>query len=265
MSLPITGSTRLKMTTIDFIIPVYNESKRLGTTFQALNSFVAPRGVKIAKVIFINDGSTDNTLQLLRRKKLKFAKKIVTYTQNQGKGYAVKRGFLAANSEYALFMDADMSTPLTELTKLLPFIKQGLPVVIGTRKNGHSTVTVHQPWIREHLGKVFTLMSQVMLNTWVTDFTCGFKAFSRPAYTTIAPLMAINRWGFDSEIIFLARIYGFTIQEKALTWANEPNSRVNLWKDVYRSFSELVQIRYNHLTGVYQPNRLSCAIQPNLA
>jgi len=256
------------MTNIDFIIPVYNESKRLKTTFQALNSFVAPKGAKIAKVIFVNDGSTDNTLKLLRSKALKFSKKIVTYTQNMGKGYAVKKGFLAATADYALFMDADMSTPLTELAKLMPFISQNQPVVIGTRKNGHSTVTVHQPWVREHLGKVFTLLSQIILNTWVTDFTCGFKAFSRPAYSVIAPRMAINRWGFDSEILFIARILGFPIQEKALTWANEPNSRVNLAKDIARSFSELLQIRLNHLSGKYSsipkasilPSRLRTAL-----
>ena len=161
---------------------------------------------------------------MLESAKIKFPKKIITYTHNQGKGSAIKLGFLNATADYALFMDADMSTPLTELSKLLPYIKEKIPVVIGTRKNGHSTVTVHQPWVREHLGKVFTFLSQLILNTWVTDFTCGFKAFSRPAYTTIAPVMAINRWGFDSEIIYLAKIFIVFVQKmrfsivKLLTW-----------------------------------------------
>ena len=163
-------------TTLDIIIPVYNESQRLKLTFQALNSFATPRGLKISKVIFVNDGSTDATLEVLESAKIKFPKKIITYTHNQGKGSAIKLGFLNATADYALFMDADMSTPLTELSKLLPYIKEKIPVVIGTRKNGHSTVTVHQPWVREHLGKVFTFLSQLILNTWVTDFTCGFKA-----------------------------------------------------------------------------------------
>ena len=240
------------MTTLDLIIPVYNESKRLKLTFQALNSFLPPRGIKINKIIFVNDGSTDNTLQKLKNSRLNFSKKILSYSHNQGKGAAIKLGFLNATADYALFLDADMSTPLTELTKFLPFIRQNIPIIIGTRKNGHSTVTVHQPWIREHLGRVFTLLSQIILNTWVTDFTCGFKVFSRPAYTTIAPLMTVNRWGFDSEVIFLGKIFNFPIQEKSLTWANNPNSRVNLSKDALRSLTELFQIRFNHLSGLYQ-------------
>lgn len=240
------------MTTFDLIIPVYNESPRLKLTFQALNSFTPPRGLRINQVIFVNDGSTDRTLQKIKNSHLKFKKRLISYSHNQGKGAAIKLGFLNSTADYALFFDADMSTPLTELSKFLPFIRQNIPVIIGTRKNGHSTVTIHQSWLREHLGKVFTLLSQIILNTWVTDFTCGFKAFSRPAYTTIAPLMTINRWGFDSEIIFLANIFNFPIQEKSLTWANNPASRVNLLKDIYRSFKELLQIRFNHFLGKYQ-------------
>lgn len=240
------------MKNLDIIIPVYNEALRLKITFQALNSFVPPRGIKINKIIFVNDGSSDNTLTKLKNIRLKFSKKIISYTHNQGKGNAIKLGFLNATADYALFVDADMSTPLTELVKFMPFIKQNIPVIIGTRKNGHSTVTVHQPWVREHLGRVFTLLSQLILNTWVTDFTCGFKVFSRPAYTTIAPLMAISRWGFDSEIIFLSKIFDFTIQEKSLTWADNRNSRVNLLPDIFLSFKELIQIRLNHSLGKYK-------------
>lgn len=241
------------MTTLDLIIPIYNESSRLKLTFQALNSFVPPRGIKINKVIFVNDGSTDSSLKKIKSARLKFSKKILSYSRNQGKGAAVKLGLLNARSDYALFLDADMSAPISELKKLLPFIRQNIPVIIGTRKNGHSTVTVHQPPFREHLGKVFTLLSQIILNTWVTDFTCGFKALSRPAYTTIAPLMAINRWGFDSEIIFLAKIFNFPIQEKSLAWADHPATKVKLSLDIFRSFGELLQIRFNHLSGAYQP------------
>jgi glycosyltransferase involved in cell wall biosynthesis len=240
------------MTTLDLIIPTYNESARLKLTFQALNSFVPPRGIRINKVIFINDGSTDNTLKKIRSAHLKFPKKILSYSRNQGKGTAIKLGFLNARSDYALFLDADMSTPLTELNKLTTYIRQNIPIIIGTRKNGHSTVTVHQPWIRKHLGKIFTLLSQIILNTWITDFTCGFKAFSRPAYTTIAPLMTINRWGFDSEIIFLAKTLNFPIQEKSLTWADNPATRVNLGLDGFRSLKELFQIRLNQISGRYQ-------------
>lgn len=239
-------------TTIDFIIPVYNESKRLNTTISALNSFASPKDLKINKVIFVNDGSKDNTLSLLKSAKIKFPKKIVTYPQNMGKGYAIKQGFLTAKSDYALFFDADMSTPLSEINKFMPFIKNNAPVILGTRKNGHSTVIKHQPWLRENLGKCFTLLSQIILNTKVTDFTCGFKAFSKPVYQIVGSQMTINRWGFDSEIIFLVSRLGFPIQEKAVVWTDEPNTKVNLLKDIYRSFSELLEIRVNYFKGAYQ-------------
>lgn len=242
------------MKTLDIIIPVFNESSRLKLTFQALNSFVPPRGIHVRKIIFINDGSTDDTLKKLKNCRLKYSKNIISYTHNQGKGAAIKLGFLNCQADFALFLDADMSTPLTEFKKFIPYIRQNIPVIIGTRKNGHSTVTVHQGWIREHLGKVFTLLSQIILNTWVTDFTCGFKLFSRPAYTTIAPIMRIKRWGFDSEIIFLAKIFNFTIQEKSLIWANHPATRVTLTKDILRSLMELISIRFNYLASVYQPS-----------
>ncbi|MFA5828635.1 MAG: glycosyltransferase [Candidatus Shapirobacteria bacterium] len=238
--------------TIDFIIPVYNESMRLSSTVSALNSFAAPKDLKVTKVIFINDGSTDKTLALLKSAKIKFPKKIVSYPKNMGKGFAIKQGFLAATSDYALFFDADMSTPLSEIKKFIPFISANTSVILGTRKNGHSTVIKHQPWLRENLGKCFTLLSRIILNTNVTDFTCGFKAFSKPAYQTIGRLMTIPRWGFDSEIIFLASRLNFSIAEKSVIWADEPNTKVHLLKDIFRSLSELLQIRVNYFKGVYQ-------------
>lgn len=240
------------MTTIDLIIPVFNEEKRLQKTFEALNSFAPQKGLKIQKVIFVNDGSTDNTLKLIKTTKIKFKKHVISYSQNQGKGYAVKQGLLAAQSDYALFFDADMSTPLTEIKKFLPYIKKGCPIIIGTRKNGHSTVIVHQPFVREHLGRIFTRLSQIILGTSVTDFTCGFKAFSKEAYSVIAPLMQINRWGYDSEIIFIAQKHQLPIQEKSVTWSDEPNTKVKLLKDVFRSLNELFQIRLNYLKGNYE-------------
>jgi len=235
------------MITINFIIPVYNEEKRLNICFRALDSFIPPKKIQISKVIFVNDGSTDNTLNILKNTKIKFPKKIISYSTNKGKGYAVKTGLLKSKSDYSLLFDADISTPLSEIKKFVPFFKKNIPVIIGTRKNSHSTVTIHQPFIRENMGKAFTLLSNIILNTSVTDFTCGFKALSYEAIKIIAPKMTINRWCYDSEILFLAKNNNLTIQEKPVTWANEKNTKVNLIKDSIRSFYELILIRINHL------------------
>ncbi len=150
------------MVTISFVIPLFNEEKRIGKLFEALTSVRIPRGLKLEKVIFVNDGSKDTTLQSLTsftKKGHTFETKIITYKENRGKGHAIKLGMLEASSDYTLFFDADISTPLSELTKFVPHIKKNIEVIVGTRKNGKSTVIVHQPKYREFLGKGFTLIT----------------------------------------------------------------------------------------------------------
>ncbi len=244
--------------TISFVIPVYNEEKRIIKTATALRNAVIPQSLKLEKIIFVNDGSTDATLELLYKFSNDIAEdtgvpvEIVTYEENKGKGYAIKTGMSYSNSDYTLFFDADMATPLTELNKFVPFINENIPVIIGTRKNGESTVIDHQPRIRELLGRAFTLLSQIMLNTWVTDFTCGFKAFSKEARIDIFGRAKINSWGYDSEILFLAKQLGYSMVEKSVLWSDDKNTKVKILKAIFTSFSELIRIRFYQLTGKYE-------------
>ena len=188
------------MKTISFVIPVYNEEKRINKTFSALKSFTQPEGLTLREVIFVDDGSTDITKSKIKNQKSKLEKilnakvKIISYKINKGKGYAVKQGMLSSNSDYTLFFDADMSTPLTELNKFIPFMNDNKDVIIGTRKNGKSTVVVHQPKIREFLGRGFTLITKKLLRLNVSDFTCGFKAFSKNSKNKISSTSSINTW-----------------------------------------------------------------------
>jgi dolichyl-phosphate beta-glucosyltransferase len=240
------------MKTLSFVIPVYNEEKRLQKTFSALNNFKAPEELKLQEVIFVDDGSIDSTKQSLEhaktmlKKTLKAKIKIISYSQNKGKGYAVKQGMLSANSDYTLFFDADMSTPLSELSKFIPYVRVNKDVIIGTRKNGQSTVLVHQPKFRELLGKSFTLITKFALRLNVTDFTCGFKLFSKEAKDRIFKQSTINTWGYDAEIIFLANKFGFPIQEKAVLWSNDKNTKVKLYKAIPQTFMELFLIIWRH-------------------
>lgn len=230
---------------VSIVIPSYNEAKRIGRAFSALSSFRAPKGMKIDEVILVNDGSTDQTLKLLKRFQSKYSTRVISYKKNMGKGYAVRKGMLASKSKYTLLIDADISTPLSQIDKFMPFMNADIDVIIGTRKNGHSTVTVHQPWIRENMGKVFTAISRQILGVKnITDFTCGFKMFKYEAKQAIFSRAKINRWGYDSEVIFLARKLGFYMVEKAVIWANQKNTKVNLLTDTFRSFAELLQIRF---------------------
>jgi dolichyl-phosphate beta-glucosyltransferase len=240
------------MNTLSLVIPVYNEEKRLPKTFKALKKGFGFRGIKLEAVIFVDDGSTDQTACLIKSEKERLEKalkakiKLISFKVNKGKGAAVRAGMLASRADYTLFFDADMATPLTEFKKFLPFIEKGVPVIIGTRKNGESTVQVPQPWYRRVLGKGFTYLTNIVLNTWVTDFTCGFKAFSREAKNEVFARAMIDRWGYDAEILFLARKLGLEIKEKAVLWYDDRESRVRLVKDLPRTLKELIQIRLNH-------------------
>lgn len=243
--------------TLSFVIPVYNEENRIQNALTSLRSFVVPENLELEKIIFVDDGSTDSTVAIINQAKTTLEKKtgaevvVVAYPVNRGKGYAVKQGMLESDSDYTLFFDADMSTPLTEIKKFLPFMRVGVDVIIGTRKNGESTVVVHQPRFRELMGRVFTLISQIVLNTWVTDFTCGFKAFSREAKNGVFSRSRIERWSYDAEILYIARKLGCSMLEKAVLWSDDKNTRVKLVNAVFTSAYDLLRMRINGLLGRY--------------
>lgn len=238
----------MKNISLSFVIPVFNEQERIDLTFKALASLSLPANISLKEVIFVNDGSGDKTVRLIEKSSLskKFDLKLITYSTNKGKGYALKQGMLKATGDYTLFFDADMSTPLTEIKKFVPFMKKGVPVIIGTRKNGHSTVTRHQPLYREVMGKAFTLITQVAISSEVTDFTCGFKVFSRKARTLIFQESLINRWGYDAEIMCLAKINSLKIREVPVIWANDERTKVKIIPAVSNTLIELAIIIYSH-------------------
>lgn len=245
------------MKNISIVIPAYNEEQRLQIVFEALIK-TWPKNYSLKEVIFVNDGSADNTERVLLSKqkklqhKLKVPVKLVSYPVNRGKGYAVKRGLLEASGEWVLLVDVDMSTPFVELNKFELKVKSGAKVIVGTRKNGHSTVVVPQPLYRQFMGKVFTYLTQFTLGMGVTDFTCGFKLINKVVYRDIAQYMSVERWGYDAEILYLAYKYGFDVIEVPVAWYNDQRTKVNLIKDVARSFVDLLQIRVNDMNSRYE-------------
>jgi dolichyl-phosphate beta-glucosyltransferase len=176
---------------------------------------------------------------------------VISYKNNRGKGYAIRQGMLASVADYTLFFDADMSTPLSEIKKFAPHMKQNIDIIIGTRKNGKSTVIKAQPLYRRMLGKTFTTLANFIMQTTVTDFTCGFKAFSKQAKDTIFPLTNIDRWTYDAEIIFIGQKYGFPTKEVAVAWSNDDRSKVRIIKDITTTLYELFIIRMHSLNGRY--------------
>lgn len=228
---------------LSVILPLYNEEKRLKNLIRIYNFLNSIK--KSYEVILVNDGSSDKTLSSLKSIPKKYKYKLISYEVNMGKGYAIKQGMLAANGSFRLFTDIDLSTPINEFNKFIPFLKK-FDLIIGSRKTIGSTLKRRQPFIRESLGKVFTLISQMSLNLQTSDFTCGFKCFSQKAAQKIFKKQTINRWGFDSEILFLAKKLGFKTKEIPVIWTDDPRSKVKFPQAIISSLTDLVKIRLNN-------------------
>ncbi|MBP7859464.1 glycosyltransferase family 2 protein [Patescibacteria group bacterium] len=243
----------MNLKTISIVIPLYNEEKRIVGTLPQIYEHIDKLAKKLKikfELIFINDGSTDSTREVV--KKIKNLKtRLISYKKNKGKGYALKKGFSKATGDYILFMDADLSTPLKHLEDFIKKIESGETILIGSRKMKGAAVKKHQSFIRENLGKGFTLLSNIFLVWGISDFTCGFKMFPKNAGKAIFSKVTINRWGFDSEIIFIAKKKGYKIKEIPVEWINDNNTKVDLKKDIPRSLKEIFQIRLNHFKKKY--------------
>ncbi|MBU0569235.1 glycosyltransferase [Patescibacteria group bacterium] len=235
---------------LSIVIPVYNESKRLNT-LPTICRYLKKQKYK-SELILVNDGSIDNTLSLLKKMKLPKKIKIISYIENQGKGHAVKKGMLVARGDYKMFFDIDLATPLKFVNIFLKQARKGSDVIIGSRKVRGAKLIKRQPLLRETLGKGFTFLSCLTLGVNVTDFTCGFKLFSKKATKEIFSRSLINGWGFDAEILFLAQKCSFQIEEIPVTWKDNSATRVRLSKDIINSLKELIHIRANYLKNVYR-------------
>jgi len=212
-----------------------------------------------AEVLVVDDGSRDGTLEVVGKYKRKLTGRqsltILKHEVNKGKGAAVKTGAMAAKGKVVLFMDADNATPLSEYDKLKPALAKGREVVIGSRAVDRSQVKVHQPFYREAIGRIGNRLIQVLVVSGVKDTQCGFKAFTHEAARVIFPLQTIERFGFDFELLFIAKKMGFSIEEISVQWRDVPGSKLNPVRDTLRTFLELLVIRWNDLNGSYRKAR----------
>lgn len=234
---------------LSIIIPVYNESKRLKNSWEKIKKYFLSKNY-LAEIIFVNDGSLDNSLLIIKKFKAKFPIKIITYPKNQGKGFAIRKGVLAASGKIILFMDIDLSTPLEMTENFLNEFEENT-LLIGNRESPQSKLIKRQSFFREKMGRIFTLLSNLILRDNCSDYTCGFKIFPTNLGKKIFSKAKINRWAFDAELIFLAKKMGIKVKELPVVWEHKGNSRVNLKKDILYTFFELLKIRYYGLRGNY--------------
>jgi dolichyl-phosphate beta-glucosyltransferase len=200
----------------------------------------------------VNDGSRDNTADIVRSFAAKDpALRLVENPGNRGKGYTVRNGMLNARGQIVLFSDADLSSPIEEAPKLFQALEAGADIAIGSRWLRAETQTQRQPLHRQLFGRIFNLMLRVTLGLKFKDTQCGFKAFKRPAVQKIFPLQKTERWGFDPEILFLARKFKFKVLEIPVAWGHSGETRINPLVDGFRMFVEMLHVRWYDLTGKY--------------
>jgi glycosyltransferase involved in cell wall biosynthesis len=241
----------LQDATYSIVIPAYNEGARLGATLESVLNYISRRRID-AELIVVNDGSRDNTAELVRDFAVKNpVLRLVENPGNRGKGYSVRNGMLSARGQLLLFTDADLSAPIEELRKLLNAIAAGADIAIGSRWLRADLQTHRQPLHRQLLGRIFNLLLRATLGLRFKDTQCGFKVFKRRAAEAIFPLQRIERWGFDPEILFLARKFGFRVEEVPVAWGHSGDTRINPLLDGWRMFLEMLRVRWYDLTGKY--------------
>jgi len=233
---------------ISLIIPVFNEEKRIHN-LDILWMFIKNKKY-IKELIVVNDGSTDKTLKLLHGFHKKTKCTLISYRKNKGKGYAIKKGSRIARGTHVIFMDADMSTP-PKMLRGLKNIIQNTDIIVGTRKNSKAVLLQRQSEAREMMGRYFTSISQRIMGVKVSDFTCGFKCFTKKAAKKIFAKQHINRWAFDAEILFLAKKYGFSVSEFPVEWKDVRGTKVRFPQDAIQSFIDLIRIRLNDILEKY--------------
>lgn len=232
-------------TYVSLIIPAFNEEARIGKSLENILSFLQPQPYTW-EVIIVDDGSSDRTVQLVQQR---FGHhpgvRIHRQARNLGKGEAVKQGMLLGSGEYLFFSDADLSVPIETLSLFLSYLEKGFPVAIGTRQKPDSVIEIHQPAYRELLGKTYTILSNWILGLRFSDLTCGFKGFRREAAKNLFPQQQLSNWSFDAEILYLATLNGYRVQEIPIRWRNDQATKVRLWRDIFLSFLGLLKIRLN--------------------
>jgi dolichyl-phosphate beta-glucosyltransferase len=232
--------------TLSIVIPAYNEEQRLlSPLIKTLDYCDAT--FSDYEIIVVDDGSTDNTSNLVLHLSAQHpAVKIITLPKNCGKGGALKAGVLAASGAMVLITDADGSTPIGEISRLLPYLQQGYEVIIGSRAVLDASVTVQAKGGRKFLGKAFNLVVNTLLIPEVADTQCGFKLFSKQAATYLFTKQRCAGFGFDTELLFIAQRSGILIKEVAINWHHVEGSKVSLARDSLRMFIDLLKHRWNH-------------------
>ena len=236
---------------LSVVIPAYNEEGRIRGTLASLQEFLDGRTYSY-EVLVINDGSTDATSEIVGNMARDWPQlKLISNSVNQGKGAVVRHGILSAQGQHILFSDADNATPIDQIDKLLSHIGQ-YHVVIGSRYCPGSIIHVAQAKHRVVLSRLSNLLIRWILLPGIYDTQCGFKLFQSQPAKQIFNLARINRFGFDFEVLAIAKHLGYNFKEIGVEWNDDPNSKVRAGKEALRTLRDLLKVKWNFLSGRYK-------------
>lgn len=239
------------MVRLSIVLPAFQEAERIGVTLADIRSFLQTVTYQ-CEVIVVDDGSTDRTVEVVANATKTFPElRLLRHGRNCGKGAAVRTGMAAAIGLAALFTDADNSTPIREVEKLLPEVERGADIAIGSRYLPRSNVVVKQPPTRVMVSRIGNLLFRLLLGLPYTDTRCGFKLYSKRARETVFPRQTLERWGFDTELLVIARLHGLRVVEVPVEWHDRRRGNIRVARDSLLSFQELLHIRSNMRKGIY--------------
>ena len=248
---------------LSIVIPAYNESARIEAALASVLACVDARSWD-ADILVVDDGSTDNTPAIVQQWMASHPRlHLIQNPGNRGKGYSVRNGLLQASGDIVMFTDADLSAPIEEAERLIAAIDAGADVAIGSRWLDKQKQTVHQPLYRRFFGRCFNWVTRKVMGLPFKDTQCGFKAFRRDAAQTIFRLQTIERWGFDPEILFIARKRGYRVVEVPVSWAHDERTRISYLRDGTRMLQDIAIVRWNALRGHYNGSPVAISRSPD--
>jgi glycosyltransferase involved in cell wall biosynthesis len=233
------------------VLPLYNEESCLEKSFATIKGYLDRLG-KDYEIILVNDGSTDATPLIIEtilhaNPQVRFINNAV----NRGKGHAVRCGIMNSTKKYIVYTDADLAVPVRFIGNCLEQLLTGTPVVIGSRHLPESSFRIREGALRQFLGEIFRRLVRRCLDLRVSDITCGLKGFEKQAAFEIFSRSKIDRWGYDAEILFLARRLGYGITEVPVEWYHSFDSKVRVGAASAKTFVELLQIGHHYMTKRY--------------